>query len=153
MEGEAPAGDVEFHSGGPCDVPDVGLPKAGDEAAFGLEGPVLATEVGAEDVDVARAFVAGDRLGVLRLARGVARLGAQPFYLPTLLVRGAATVTDGGDTVFDLTLIQARPEPEVPTMLPEQHFVPDRQEPRRLVRVQVEFHLEKIVFTGHAPPP
>src|SRR5919112_2486036 len=107
MEGEAPAGDVEFHSGGPCDVPDVGLPKAGDEAAFGLEGTVLAAEVGAEDVDVARALVAGDRLGVLRLARGSASLGAQPLNLPALLLGGAAAVTDGGDTVFDLTLIQA----------------------------------------------
>ncbi len=36
---------------------------------------------------------------------------------------------DGGDTVLDLTLIQTRPEPEVPTVLPEQLFVPDRQEP------------------------
>src|SRR3712207_8067885 len=40
-----------------CEVSDVGLPKAGDEAAFGLEGPVLAAEVGAEDVDVARTLV------------------------------------------------------------------------------------------------
>ena len=47
MEDEAPAGDVELHSGFFCDAPDVGLPKAGDEAAFGLEGTVLAAEVGA----------------------------------------------------------------------------------------------------------
>jgi len=127
MEGEAPAGDVELHSGDLCDVPDVSLPKAGDEAALGLEGPILAAEVGAEDVDVAHALVAGDRLGVFGLARGATRFGAQPLYLPALLVRGAATVADGSDAVLDLTLIQARPEPEVPTMLPEQFFVPDRQ--------------------------
>jgi len=49
--------------------------------------------------------------------------------LPALLVRVAATVADGGDAILDLTLIQARPEPEVPTVLPEQLFVPDHQEP------------------------
>ncbi len=38
-------------------------------------------------------------------------------------------MTDGGDTVLDLTLIQTRPEPEVPTVLPEQLFVPDHQKP------------------------
>jgi len=103
MEGEAPAGDVELHSGVLCDVPDVSFPKAGDEAAFGLEGPFLAAEVGAEDVDVARALVAGDRLGVLCLACGATSLGAQPLYLPALLVRGAATVADGSDAVLDLT--------------------------------------------------
>ena len=82
MEDEAPAADVELRSGFFCDVPDIGLPKAGDEAAFGLEGPVLAAEVGAEDVDVARALVTGDRLGVLCLTRGATGLGAQPLYLP-----------------------------------------------------------------------
>jgi hypothetical protein len=105
-------------------MPDVSLPEAGDEAAFGLEGPVLAAEVGAEDVDVACALVAGDRLGVLCLARGATRFGAQPLYLPALFVRGAATVADGSDAILDLTLIQARPEPEVPTMLPSNSLSP-----------------------------
>ena len=127
MEGETLAGDLELHRGIFCDVPDVGLPKAGDEATFGLEGPVLAAEVGAEDVDVPRALVEGDRLGVLGLARGATRLGAQPLYLPALVLRGAATVADGSNAVFDLTLIQDSPEPEVPTVLPEQLFVFDRQ--------------------------
>jgi hypothetical protein len=31
--------------------------------------------------------------------------------------------------------------------------VPDRQESRDLVRVQVEIHLKKPVFIGHTPPP
>jgi hypothetical protein len=55
-------------------------------------------------------------------------------------------VADGRDAVLDLTLIQDGPEPEVPTVLPEQRFVLDRQQPRGLVRVQVEFHLKKLVF-------
>ena len=53
----------------------------------------------------------------------------QSPYLPALLVRVAVTVADGGDAILDLTIIQARPEPEVPTVLLEQLLVPDHQKP------------------------
>jgi len=56
-------------------------------------------------------------------------LGAQSLYLPALLLRVAVTVADGGDANLDLTLIQARPEPEVPTVLLKQLFVPEHQKP------------------------
>jgi hypothetical protein len=123
MEGKASTGNVQPHGGVLCDVPDVGLAEAGDEAALGLEGTGLAPEVGAEDVDAARALVERYRLGILGLSRVAVNPGMQPLYLPILVLGGAATVADGRDAVFDFPLVQYGPEPDVPTVLREQSLV------------------------------
>jgi hypothetical protein len=117
---KAAAGDLEVHRRVLGDVPYLGLAEAGDKSPLGLERPGLAAEVGAEDVDRARAVIPRDRLGVLGLAASPAHAGVQPLYLPAFLLRGTAPVPDGGDAVLDLALVEHRPEPEVPPLRPEQ---------------------------------
>src|SRR3712207_3678923 len=95
-------------------VPDTGLAEAGDETPFRLQRTVLAAEVRAEHVDPAA--VTGDGLGVFRLPGVAQGFGAQPLYLPALGDVGAAPVPDDGDAVLDLTLVEHRPERELPSV-------------------------------------
>jgi hypothetical protein len=131
-------------------VYDLGLAEAGDEASLGLQRAVLATEVGAEDVDPTP--LPGDGLGVLGLPRVAGGLGVQALYLPALAQVGAAPVPDDGDAVLDLTLVKHRPERELPPVRLQQRLVLDREQPRGLVGVQVEFQPVKSVLR-HVPPP
>jgi hypothetical protein len=113
----------------------VGLAEAGDESPFGLQRAALTATVGAEDVYPA--VMVGDRLGILRLDI-VRQYRMEALYLPALAYLGATLVPEDGDAVLDLTIVQDRPERQLPPVRPQQRVVLDYEQPRRLVRVQVQ---------------
>src|SRR5215212_6778996 len=94
----------------------------------------------------------GDGLGVLSLPGVADGLGVQALYLPALSYSAAAPVPDDGDAVLDLTLVQHRPEREVPPLCLKERSVLDGEQPRRLIGLQVELQPVKSVLR-HALPP
>ena len=83
----------------------------------------------------------GHRLGVLRPGVVAHRCRVQALYLPALAYVGAAPMLEDGYAVLDLTLVEHCPKSKAPVMRLQQRIVLDREQPRRLVRMQVQVQL------------
>src|SRR4051812_36119264 len=114
---------------------DIILTKAGNEPSLGLQGAVLAAEVGTQRVHPA--IVPGDSLGVLCLIIVACRYRIQALYLPVLFEGGAVLVPENGYALVDLPLVEHRPQRELPPVRIQQRLVLDREQPRSFVRMQV----------------
>ena len=133
MQDEARAGHLYLGGRVVRGVQHRRLVEPRDEAPLGLQRPALAAKVGAYDVDIA--ILASEAFGVIG-SLGVAHANrVQALYLPVRFEVRAGTdfVADERETVKHFSLIQTHPERPVPTVLPEQLVVLDREHPRRLV--------------------
>src|SRR5918998_242175 len=101
--------------------------------------------------------VARDRLGILRPGVPAHRDRVQTLYLPIFLESGASPVPEDGYALVDFALVQHGPQREIPPVRLQQRVVLDYEQPRRLVRVEVQVELVKLPVTGvlvsHALPP